>query len=699
MQFQSFNKIALLVAAIFWMALVASDVRAQEETSVLLGDWVGGYEIDGEWHFVEAHFEPRGDQLLGSLDFRFDMTIVTFVEGLRVDGETVQFELEKEEAQLAFNGRINANQFSGTVSHADAVGTFSLTHVHELDMDIYKGYIGNYQLDERVILLYSLQDFDWFYYLDTVAQRDVRLYPLSENSFFSELGETIDILRRDDGSDASLIWRTLDGTEMTASRTNPYQVEEVQYPYGDITLAGTLLLPDAPGPHPAIVLMHSSGPQNRDYFRRWGHYFAEVGIATLVYDKPGAFDSAHPSLNSFWENSVQSLADAAIAGVHYLQSRPEINPQQVGIRTYSNSSWAGPLAASQSDDVAFIIGTAVSGVAQRQADIFQEDLNSVSRYDYPNWATNSAFEYLRFTREFAIFARELSLPIQAPYRDYYGLDFDPLTAWTKVTQPVLIVNGQYDTLVDPVDAVARIGDTLAANGNNDYTLVVYPDADHGLLRTETGLKDETDGGRDAIFAPGVMAVQTDWVLARFDGQQATSHNTQTIDSPVPVQISQHFEEDGRYELLPWYGRPTWQLFLLLLFVIVFGAALVSLPIAALIRWKRGSEGNGSHAFAGTSRLLPILIWISSLLAIWLIVGLILTWVNIVHLYAGAFFGLPEFLNSLPILAPIAALLLIAIGALIIRGWRNGHQSVQYTIFAITGLLFIWYLGYWHLLVG
>ena len=91
---------------------------------------MGGYEIDGEWHFVEAHFEPRGDELLGGLDFRFDMTILTFAEGLTVAGEAVRFELEKDEAQLTFNGRINANQFSGTVSHGNAVGTFNLTRVH-----------------------------------------------------------------------------------------------------------------------------------------------------------------------------------------------------------------------------------------------------------------------------------------------------------------------------------------------------------------------------------------------------------------------------------------------------------------------------------------------------------------------------------------------------------------------------------------
>lgn len=49
------------------------------------------------------------------------------------------------------------------------------------------------------------------------------------------------------------------------------------------------------------------------------------------------------------------------------------------------------------------------------------------------WAANAAFGYLRFTREFSIFARDWDLPIPPPVRDYYGQDLDPLIAWAQVT--------------------------------------------------------------------------------------------------------------------------------------------------------------------------------------------------------------------------------------------------------------------------
>ena len=45
-----------------------------------------------------------------------------------------------------------------------------------------------------------------------------------------------------------------------------YQVEEVVFPGGSegVELAGTLSLPDGPGPHPVVVTMTGSGPQDRN---------------------------------------------------------------------------------------------------------------------------------------------------------------------------------------------------------------------------------------------------------------------------------------------------------------------------------------------------------------------------------------------------------------------------------------------------
>ncbi len=44
----------------------------------------------------------------------------------------------------------------------------------------------------------------------------------------------------------------------------PYQEVEVNFANGDVKFAGTLTLPPGGGPHPAVILITGSGPQDRD---------------------------------------------------------------------------------------------------------------------------------------------------------------------------------------------------------------------------------------------------------------------------------------------------------------------------------------------------------------------------------------------------------------------------------------------------
>ena len=57
--------------------------------------------------------------------------------------------------------------------------------------------------------------------------------------------------------------------------------EAVRLASGKVNLAGTLVLPGGPGRHPAVVLFHGSGPQERDLATaRW---FASQGVAALAF--------------------------------------------------------------------------------------------------------------------------------------------------------------------------------------------------------------------------------------------------------------------------------------------------------------------------------------------------------------------------------------------------------------------------------
>lgn len=154
--------------------------------------------------------------------------------------------------------------------------------------------------------------------------------------------------------------------------TIPYRLEEVWFRNGEVELAGTLFLPKVDGPHPAILLLRGSGSVFDE--SRWGSYaiadhLARMGIASLAYDNRGFGGSNGPSAR---DEAFSELAADALAGLEYLRSRPEIDPEQVGLWGISASGWTAPIAASSSDHIAFLI--IVSGGGVRPADEFVFDV-------------------------------------------------------------------------------------------------------------------------------------------------------------------------------------------------------------------------------------------------------------------------------------------------------------------------------------
>ena len=82
------------------------------------------------------------------------------------------------------------------------------------------------------------------------------------------------------------------------SSTRPAHEIDVTFQSGGVTLAGTLFVPDGPGPWPAMVLAHGSGPERRTAFRPFADRFVRLGIATLAFDKRGCGESGGSWLNA-----------------------------------------------------------------------------------------------------------------------------------------------------------------------------------------------------------------------------------------------------------------------------------------------------------------------------------------------------------------------------------------------------------------
>ena len=157
----------------------------------------------------------------------------------------------------------------------------------------------------------------------------------------------------------------------------PYDVEEVTFSHGDVTLTGTLTKPAGKKNLTAVVLVSGSGQQNRDEevmghkpFAVLADHLTRGGIAVLRYDDRGTGGSSALSPDV----TTADFAQDALAAVKYLQSVPEINKKKIGVVGHSEGGQiAIMLAAEHPNDVKFISTLAAPVVKGKDLMITQNE--------------------------------------------------------------------------------------------------------------------------------------------------------------------------------------------------------------------------------------------------------------------------------------------------------------------------------------
>ena len=309
--------------------------------------------------------------------------------------------------------------------------------------------------------------------------------------------------------------------------------ETVHFASGDITLAGTLVLPDRSQPHPAVVLLHGSGPQMRDLFTaRW---FAAEGIAALTYDKRGVGESG----GDFRKVPFMELCDDGLGAIKYLKSRKEIDARRIGVWGLSQGGWLGPLAASRSADVAFVIAVSGPGVSPgeqmivyyanelREQGVGEGDVREASAVRRDIWSyMSSGLGYEKTKAELdrartkpwynqARVQQDESfgpLPTPAELSNPVGRSaiwfkqeavYDPVPALRALRVPALFLFGDHDQLIPVDESVAVIQRVLAEDKRRDFTIWVFPNVDHEMRLVTS----EATGAID----PEYLKTMKDWL--------------------------------------------------------------------------------------------------------------------------------------------------------------------------------------------
>ncbi len=286
------------------LALGVSSTRADEN---LQGTWQGAISIMGQELGIAAHFTGEGPALAVTLDIPMQKTMGLPMQNVSYEHPNVHFEIPGA-AVATFEGKVEGDSISGDFLQSGMKGTFKLQK----------------QSAEAAVT----------------------------------------------GSDATAPAATETAATESAEAPNadpvPYTEEEVEFTNGEFRLAGTLTLPEGIAPHPAVVLITGSGPQNRDEelfgfkpFRVIADHLTRSGIAVLRYDDRGvgAFTGDVSSA------TTADFATDVLAGVHLLKQRDDIDSSKIGVIGHSEGGIVGPMVA-QSGELAFVVilaGPSMSG--------------------------------------------------------------------------------------------------------------------------------------------------------------------------------------------------------------------------------------------------------------------------------------------------------------------------------------------------
>lgn len=335
--------------------------------------------------------------------------------------------------------------------------------------------------------------------------------------------------------DGTLAGDTLDGGFSEAGKSGAFHLvrsevapadfttRDVSFGDGEVTLAGTLLMPAGAGAHPAIAFLHGSGAEGRWANRYLAQKCAEAGIAALVYDKRGVGGST----GDWRKAGFDALAADGAAAVAYLRTQKDIDPAAIGIYGHSQGGTFAPLVAKKDGRLAFVVAAAAGGLLPADVEAFSID-NSINLRALDLRERKDAESYVQALIDVAYGGKPRARldalakkfrarswyfpppPKTDPYWTFSRLiaGFDPLRAWSQVRAPVLLLYGAHDARVPAIRSVKAIRDAVYSGDNGRVTVKFYPDADH----TFTVVDPPKQGGWPK-HEPDYADVVTAWIKA------------------------------------------------------------------------------------------------------------------------------------------------------------------------------------------
>ena len=269
-------------------------------------------------------------------------------------------------------------------------------------------------------------------------------------------------------------------------KKDSFREQEVTVGTGEWALPGTLTVPVGASLFPALVLVHGSGPNDRDEtlsankpFKDLAWGLASNGIAVLRFEKRTRQHTAKVvSLSKF--TVKEEVIDDALAAVELLRKTDGVDAKSIFVLGHSLGGMLVPRIGQSDPNIAGLISLA--GATRPIEEVFPEQLAYIFSLD----GSVSAEEQKQIDQVKELAAKVKTLkpedansatPIFGAPASYW-LDlrgYDPTESAKALKQPLLFLQGERDYQVT-MDDFKRWNAALAAKSN--VTFKSYPALNH-----------------------------------------------------------------------------------------------------------------------------------------------------------------------------------------------------------------------------
>jgi pimeloyl-ACP methyl ester carboxylesterase len=299
-----------------------------------------------------------------------------------------------------------------------------------------------------------------------------------------------------------------------------------------------------------IVIVHGYG--KTDVAGRTSYYdlrsrFTQLGVSTLIWDKPGCGKSA----GTFdADQPVESSAREVLDAIRHASESKLPGSQKVGLWGISRAGWIAPLAITQDPKIAFWISVSGTDDKENFPYLLESNLRIEGRTEAEikvlvgEWrrgfeitSRGGTFEdYLAATQTlrrdpFMVFLSggksEDKAAFLAEQKQFlngtfevdegtslmiYVPNFEHMLAQLNI--PVLAIFGEKDCNVNWRSTMALYSETIGKNPKASLTIRRFPDGNHNLQQAQTGGLREMLQMSEHRASPGYYEAMADWLRVK-----------------------------------------------------------------------------------------------------------------------------------------------------------------------------------------